>query len=116
MSAPKLDSVRTRLETVIALARLLERIERQPSGASPDQYRALVLQLRDALDVELPAEAVNAVLSAYPAAAEVYENLHYAQSGLSRSSIERSVQSEMAASQILAKVAASSRGAAPKSD
>jgi hypothetical protein len=45
----------------------------------------------------------------------VYENLHYAQSGLSRATIERSVQSEMAASQILAAAAASSRGAAPKS-
>jgi hypothetical protein len=108
MSAPRLDSFKTRLETVIALARLLERVERTPSGASADQYRALVLQLQAALDEGLPTDALNAVLSAYPAAGEVYENMHYAQSGLSRSSLDRSVASEMAASQLLAKLAARS--------
>jgi hypothetical protein len=109
MSAPKLDSVRTRLETVIALARLLERVERAPSSASAEQYRALVLQLQQALDDDLPTDALNAVLSAYPASAEVYENLHYAQSGLSRTTLEHSVASEMQASQFIAKIAASSR-------
>ena len=100
---------KTRLETVIALARLLERVERAPSSASPDQYRALVLQLQGALDEGLPTDALNAVLSAYPAAGEVYENMHYAVSGLSRSTLDRSVASEMAASQLLAKLAAGSR-------
>jgi len=100
---------KTRLETVIALARLLERLERAPSSASPDQYRALVLQLQGALDEGLPTDALNAVLSAYPAAGEVYENMHYAQSGLSRSTLDDSVASEMAASQLLAKIAAGAR-------
>jgi len=100
---------KTRLETVIALARLLERLERAPSSASPDQYRALVLQLQGALDEGLPTDALNAVLSAYPAAGEVYENVHYAQSGLSRSTLDDSVASEMAASQLLAKIAAGAR-------
>lgn len=109
MSAPRLDSFATRLETVIALARLLERVERTPSGASADQYRALVLQLQAALDDGLPTDALNAVLSAYPAAGEVYENMHYAQSGLSRSTLDRSVASEMAASQLLARLAAAPR-------
>jgi len=109
MSAPRLDSFATRLETVIALARLLERVERTPSGASADQYRALVLQLQSALDEGLPTDALNAVLSAYPAAGEVYENMHYAQSGLSRSTLDRSVASEMATSQLLAKLAAGAR-------
>ena len=114
MSAPRLDSSKTRrLETVIALARLLERVERMPSGAGADQYRALVLQLQAALDDEkldgLPTEALDAVLGAYPAAGEVYENMHYAQSGLSRSTLDRSVGSEMLTSQLLAKLAASSR-------
>jgi hypothetical protein len=45
------------------------------------------------------------VLGAHPAAAELYENQHYAQSGLSRSSLERSVQSEMLASQLIARAA-----------
>jgi hypothetical protein len=108
MSAPRLDSFKTRLETVIALARLLERVERTPSGASADQYRALVLQLQAALEEGLPTDALNAVLSAYPAAGEVYENMHYAVSGLSRSTLDRSVASEMATSQLLARFAARS--------
>lgn len=109
MSAPRLESFKTRLETVIALARLLERVERTPSAASAEQYRALVLQLQGALDEGLPTDALNAVLSAYPAAGEVYENMHYAQSGLSRSTLDDSVASEMAASQLLAKIAAGAR-------
>lgn len=109
MSAPRLESFKTRLETVIALARLLERVERTPSGASAEQYRALVLQLQGALDEGLPTDALNAVLSAYPAAGEVYENMHYAQSGLSRSTLDNSVASEMATSQLLAKIAAGAR-------
>jgi len=108
MSAPD-TRYKTRLETVIALARLLERVERAPSSASPDQYRALVLQLQGALDEGLPTDALNAVLSAYPAAGEVYENMHYAQSGLSRSTLDDSVASEMATSQLLAKIAAGAR-------
>ena len=35
MSAPKLESVKTRLENVIALARLLERVERSTVAPIP---------------------------------------------------------------------------------
>jgi hypothetical protein len=105
MSAPKLDTVRSRIESALALAGLLERVERGPSNIGADRYRTLVRQLQAALQRELPDEALQAVLGAYPAAAEVYENLHYAQSGLSRSSLERSVSSEMLASQALARAA-----------
>ena len=54
-----------------------------------------------ALSQEMPDDALQAVLGAHPAAAEVYENLHYAQSGLSRSSLERSIESEKLARQAL---------------
>ena len=105
MSAPHLESLKSRLETVIALARLLERVEASGVAADPDQYRALVRQLALALSQDLPEDALHAVLGAHPAAAELYENLHYEQSGLSRSSLERSVGSELLASQVLAKAA-----------
>ena len=105
MSAPHVESLKSRLETVIALARLLERVERSNVAVGADQYRALVRQLTLALSQDLPEDALNAVLGAHPAAAELYENLHYEQSGLSRSSLERSVGSEMLASQVLAKAA-----------
>ncbi|HEX7440178.1 MAG TPA: hypothetical protein VF319_08780 [Caldimonas sp.] len=111
MSAPKLESVKTRLENVIALARLLERVERSSLAPHPDQYRALVRQLGAALEADLPHDALQAVLGAHPATAELYENLHYEKSGLSRSPLERSIATEMLTSQALHRIA---RGAQPK--
>ena len=109
MSAPKLDSVKSRLENVIALARLLERVERHPKAPDPEQYRALVRQLGTALEDDLPQQALDAVLGAYPAAAEVYENRRYAISGLSRVPLERAVAAELAASQALHRIAERAR-------
>ena len=105
MSAAQLGTLRNRLETVIALARLLERVDHSAVAVGADQYRALVRQLGVALAQEMPDEALQAVLGAHPGAAEVYENMHYAQSGLSRSSLERSVESEKLARQVLARAA-----------
>ena len=105
MSTIPRETVKNRLENVIALARLLERIETSAVAFSADQYQALVRQLKIALGQELPQDALNAVLGAHPAAAELYENQHYAQSGLSRSSLERSVGSEMLASELIARAA-----------
>ena len=105
MSAPKLESVKTRLENVIALARLLERIERGTTAPDPAQYRALVRQLGSALEADLPAPALEAILNASPATAELYENLHYAQSGLSRSPLDRAIAAEMQATQALHRLA-----------
>jgi hypothetical protein len=102
MNAP-LATIKNRLETVIALSRLLERVEGTPTQIGADQYRALVRQLTVSLGQEIPDDALQAVLGAHPAAAEVYENMHYAQSGLSRQSLERSIGSEMLASQAIAK-------------
>ena len=105
MSAAQLETLKNRLETVIALARLLERVDHSPVAVGADQYRALVRQLSVALSQEMPDDALRAVLGAHPAAAELYENLHYAQSGLSRSSLERSIESEKLARQALARAA-----------
>ena len=112
MSAPKLESVKTRLENVIALARLLERVERSTVAPNPDQYRALVRQLGDALEADLPDEALKAVLGACPAAAELYETLHYERSGLSRAPLDRSIETEMLTSQTLHRIAKAARGEA----
>ena len=105
MTAAQRESLENRLETVIALARLLERVEASGQAFGADPYRTLVRQLGVALSLEMPDDALQAVLGAYPAAAEVYENLHYAESGLSRSSLERSIGSELLASQALARAA-----------
>ena len=105
MTAPQLASVQHRIETVVALARLLERVEAKPATVGADQYRGLARQLTRALDDALPDDVLQAVLGTYPATAELYENLHYAQSGLSRSPLDRSVASELLAAQALARAA-----------
>jgi len=103
MSTSSPSTVRTRIETTIALARLLQRVEASTTGVDPSQYRLLVEQLKSALGEELPAQALEAILGAYPAAADVYENLHYAHAGLARAPLERSVASEMQAAQAIAR-------------
>ena len=99
MNAPQTESLRSRLETLIALARLLERVEASPRAIGADQYRALIGQVKAALDPALPEQALEAILAAHPATAEIYENLHYGISGLSRAPLDRSVATEMLASQ-----------------
>ncbi len=99
MNAPRTESLRTRLETLIALARLMDRVEASPVVIGADQYQGLVAQLKAALAVTLPEQALEAILVAHPAAAELYENMHYESSGLSRSPLERSVGTEMLASE-----------------
>jgi hypothetical protein len=105
MSTPNVDSAKAKLETVIALARILERVERGTAAVNADQYQVIVARLKSALSEDLPADALQAVLGVHPSAAEVYENMHYEHSGLSRSSLERSVTSEMLATQVRARVA-----------
>ena len=111
MNAPRTESLRSQLETLIALARLLERVEARPVAAGADQYRALVGQIKAALVAPLPPAPLQAILAAHPATAEIYENLNYDVSGLSRSPLDRSVATEMLATQLLHKIAqTASRG------
>lgn len=99
------------LETAIALARVLEHVERSPGRIDAEQYRLLVARLKSALAEDLPVAALDAVLGALPAAAEVYENMHYQFSGLSRSPLERSVASERLAAELLARVSQAAKKA-----
>ncbi len=99
MNASQTESLRSRLETLIALARLLDRVEASSVAIGPDQYRALVSQIKVALAPAMPEQALQAILGAHPATAELYENMHYESSGLSRSPLERSVATEMLASE-----------------
>jgi hypothetical protein len=111
MSTPNVDSTKSRLETVIALARILERVEHGAAAVNADQYQVIVGRLKAALSENLPADALQAVLGAHPSAGELYENMHYEHSGLSCSSLERSVSSEMLATQVLARVARGDKSA-----
>lgn len=105
MATPHGESVQSRLETLIALSRLLDRIEASGRGIGADQYLLVVRQLQAALRAGVPEPAMEAILSAHHGAAELYENMNYERSGLSRSPLERSVSTELVAAQAIARAA-----------
>ena len=88
---------------LMAMGTLLERLERLPRGAAPAQYRDVVLKVQGLLGEAEPGAALDAVLTALPAVAELYENLHYAHAGLCRSPLEAALDAELAAKASLAK-------------
>ena len=93
------------LQSLVALAYLLERLERGPLQASADQYRLVAQKLREELACA-PADAqLGAVLRAYPAAAEIYENLQHEWAGLCRSALDVSARTELLAKRVLEDVA-----------
>jgi hypothetical protein len=109
MNAPRLESLQSRLESVIALSRLLDRVEASSAPVGADQYQALIRQLKAILAQPIPKPALDAILAAHAGAAELYENIHYDTSGLSRSPLDRSVATEMLASQAIERASRSAR-------
>ncbi len=103
MSAPTLGSHQGNLHNLALLAGVFERLERQPQAIDAAQYLAVVERLKAALEADMPFEALNAVLNAYPATAELYENLRYAQAGLCRSPLSLAVPAEAEAREALAR-------------
>ena len=105
------NEVRYRLHTVVALADLLECVESGTAHASADGYRLLVQRLQVGLSQDFPADVLLRLLNQYPATSQVFENMHYARSGLSRAPLDRSVSSELKARQVLERVSRASREA-----
>ena len=87
----------TALHDLAAMAALLERLERQPRKASADQYRDVVRRVSQMLEDAEPGDALNALLAAAPATAEIYENLQYAHAGLCRAPLDGATAAEQAA-------------------
>ena len=101
MTTPHRDTTSSRLETLIAMSRLLDRIEASARPVGAEQYRAVVEKLKEALGSPVPAPALDVILTAHPAAAELYENLHYELSGLSRSPLQQAVAAELLAAEAI---------------
>lgn len=106
MSTDTPDTLRlpASLQVLAAMGALLERLERQPRQASADQYRGVVQQITQLLGQAEPGPALDALLAALPATAELYENLQYRHAGLCRSPLEAALNAELAASAALAKL------------
>lgn len=103
------DSAKSRLQAVIVLAGILERMERNTASLDANQYQVVVARLKKALSTDLPEDMLQAILNAHPAAAELYENMHYEHSGLSRLSLDQSIATETLAAQAIARIAGSSK-------
>lgn len=94
-------SLSGRIEHLIAMAQLLERVDADPTQVGAAQYQGLVRTLQQLLAPPLPDEVLRALLVACPATAQVYENLHYDRSGLSQSPLDAAVESELAAVRLI---------------
>jgi len=106
-------ALQNRIENLIAMVQLLERVDANPTLVGAQQYRNLVQTVQKLLDdEEVPDDARRTVLRASPASATLYENLHYDRSGLSQSPLDAAVASEMAATELLARMRADARPAA----
>ena len=93
-------------KTAITLAELLQRVETAPTSIGAQQYRALVQHLGQLLDQLPPGAGMQTLLDTFPAAGMVYENRHYSHAGLCRAPLEQSLNSELAARQLIGKVQA----------
>ncbi len=99
-------ALKSRIENLIAMAQLLERVDAQPTMVGAQQYRNLVRTVQGLLEEEWPEDALRAVLRGCPASAMLYENLHYDRSGLSQSPLDNAVSAELAAQEFIASLRA----------
>lgn len=103
MTAIHIPASKTNLDITETLAQLLERIEHSAVPVGADQYRSVVMHLvHEFADVE-QGVALGRLLDAYPAAAEVYENLNYQHAGLCRSALDASMGAELRAKEAIAR-------------
>lgn len=89
------------LRPLLVTALLLEKLDRTPREASADQYRSLAQRAATLLEQAEPGPVLNQLLDAFPALAELWENRHYATSGLCRSPLEPALKAELATSTLL---------------
>ncbi len=99
-------ALKNRIENLIAMAQLLERVDANPTIVGAQQYLNLVRTVQGLLEDDLPDDALRAVLRACPATATVYENMHYDRSGLSQSPLDSAVSSELAATELISSLRA----------
>lgn len=97
MNAIPSKAIPDHLAVVLTLAHVLQRLEGSPGPVSAEQYQKVVAHLSEELAQVPPSPQFQALLEAYPAAAELYENVNYRHAGLCRSPLERSLSAELRA-------------------
>ncbi len=92
------------LAVACMLAQLLERLERSTGPIGAEQYRSVALHLVDEFNDVEPDDAFSALLDAYPAAAQLYENVNYRHAGLCRSPLDFALRAELSAKEVIDRV------------
>jgi hypothetical protein len=87
-------------KNLVMLARMLERLDRSSVAVDAQQYRDVVEHLSEQLRTA-PQDALEVLLEASPATAELYENLQYEYAGLCRSPLETALNAELAARSVI---------------
>ena len=82
---------------LVVLAQMLERLDRSAQAVDAEQYRSVASRLAAELEAAPRDAALEGVLNAYPAAAQLYENLNYQHAGLCRSPMDSALAAEVAA-------------------
>lgn len=103
MTQPSPRAGSAQLSIIETLAYALERVERGFSSVSPLQYRQLTARLGEALRTAGPDVSLQGLLDAFPATAELYENVNYERAGLCRSPLQASSDAEVMARTVLAR-------------
>ena len=106
MQTPTAHQLPARLNSLAAMAGLLERLDRQRTSATAEQYRSVAQSVSGLLAGVEPDEHLRALLNAAPASATLYENLHYQSAGLVRAPLEVALNAELAATAAIAKARA----------
>ena len=86
---------RAHLSVAFMLASLLERLEHSTLPVGAAQYRSIVGHLSSELGQLSGERDLTALLDRFPATAELYENLQYAQAGLCRSDLDAATRAEL---------------------
>lgn len=82
---------------LVVLAQMLERLDRSAQAVDAGQYRTVAARLAAELEAVPHDAALEGVLDASPAAAQLYENLNYQHAGLCRSPMDAGLAAELAA-------------------
>lgn len=103
MTPASIDFARERVMALVSFAGLLQRFDSGAIAFNAAQYQAVVKRLKSAMRSNVDPATLQSVLDAHPAAAELYENLHYEAAGLSRTPLDLSVSSERRAAEAIAR-------------
>lgn len=103
--SPEVAQRMAQLQPIAALAKILQKAEEGGYPGHAEQFQHVAKQLSELLaDVEAD-EILYSIFNAYPAAAELYENVRYAHAGLCLHDIDAAIEAETQAAELLKGVA-----------